>query len=328
MSLELCTNYITTLLRSDIMPLSIFGFQALWSPYMIGTLIFIIIVYFLYTTRWRKEFKESEPLKKKEAIYFLMGILLLYIVKGSPIDLMSNITFTMHMVQMAFYLLLVPLFFIKGIPWWIWKVVVEFPVVDKIFKALTNPVVAVLGFALSFSVYHIPLVFDFIKIDETLHGLASLALFLSAFFMYWPLVNEVPGQKKLKGLYKIGYIIATAVVITPACALIIFTKDPLYATYTEGEAWLKAMALCVPDKTLASINTTIPLSGPELFTDLTPLRDQQMGGVLMKIIQEIILGVLVFFAFRDWWREEHKLSEEEITAKALRDFQNKKRNQF
>lgn len=295
---------------------------------MIGTLLFIIIVYFLFTIRWRSDFKESEPLKKREAVYFLLGIILLYVVKGSPIDLMSNITFTMHMVQMAFYLLLLPIFFIKGIPWWIWKVVVEFPVVDKIVKALTFPVISVLGFALTFSVYHLPIVFDNIKVDETLHGLASLALFLSAFFMYWPLVNEVPGQRKVKGLYKVGYIIATAVVITPACALIIFTKNPAYATYTDGEAWLKAMSLCVPDRTLASINTSVQLSGPELFTNLSPLRDQQLGGVLMKIIQEIILGFILYFAFREWWNDEHRLSEEEITAKALNEFQEKKRNQY
>lgn len=310
------------------MPLSIFGFQALWSPYMIGTLMFITIVYFLVTVRWRNDFKVNEPLKKREAICFILGMILFYIIKGSPIDLMSNITFTSHMVQMAFYLLLLPILIIKGIPWWVWKVVVEFPVVDKIFKALTIPVVSVLGFALCFSIYHVPAVFDYIKMDQTLHGLANLVLFLSAFFLYWPLMNEVPGQPKMKNLYKVAYIIAAAVVITPACALIIFTNKPLYATYTDGEAWLRAMSLCVPNKTLDSINSSFQLSGPELFTNLSTIRDQQLGGVLMKIIQEIILGALLYYVFRDWWRDEHKLSEEEITAKALRDYQEKKRHQY
>lgn len=46
------------------MPLSIFGFQALWSPYLIGVLVFITAIYFLVTTKWRKDFKVSEPLKK------------------------------------------------------------------------------------------------------------------------------------------------------------------------------------------------------------------------------------------------------------------------
>ena len=311
------------------MPISIFGFQAMWSPYMIGTLVFLIIVYFIITIKWREEFfKESEPLKKKEAIYFILAIIVFYIIKGSPIDLMSLILFSIHMTQMAFYLLLLPILVIKGIPWWMWKVVVEFPGVNKIFRALTHPVVSVLGFALTFSVYHIPIVFDFIKIDETLHGLASCALFVSSLLMYFPLINEGPGQPTLKGLQKMAYIIASAVVITPACALIIFAPNAVYQTYTDGEAWLASMALCVPDNTLASITTTQPLSGPELFTSLKPRFDQQLGGVLMKIIQEIILGTLLYFVFRRWWKEEHRASEEEITAKALSEYQAKKRNQF
>lgn len=296
---------------------------------MIGTIIFIIIAYFLITVKWRKDFfKESEPLKKKEAIYFVVGMILFYIIKGSPIDLASLILFSVHMTQMALYLLLLPVFIIKGIPWWVWKVVIEFPVVDKIFKALTHPVVSVLGFALTFSVYHLPIVFDHVKVDETLHGLASLALFISAILMYWPLINEIPGQPKMKGLHKIAYIIASAVVITPACALIIFAPEAVYKTYTDGDTWLKSMSLCVPDNTLASITTTKPLSGPELFTDLTPKFDQQLGGVLMKIVQEIILGILLYVVFRRWWKEEHLMSEEEITKKALSEFQAKKNNKY
>src|SRR5690554_6056955 len=107
------------------MPLSIFGFQAMWSPYLIGVIIFLTIVYFLVTVVWRKDFKVSEPLKKSEATYFLLNMLTLYIIKGSPLDLLSHIMFTMHMIQMAFLLLVIPIFVIKGIPWWIWKIVVE-----------------------------------------------------------------------------------------------------------------------------------------------------------------------------------------------------------
>ncbi len=168
------------------MPLSIFGFQALWSPYLIGVIVFLTVVYFLVTVKWRKDFKVSEPLKKSEAIYFLLAMVTLYIVKGSPIDLLSHILFTMHMVQMAFLLLLIPILLIKGIPWWIWKIVVNAPVVRTIFKIFTQPVVAVFVFAMMFSLYHLPGIFDTIKLDETFHGIFTFLLFLSAFFMSWP----------------------------------------------------------------------------------------------------------------------------------------------
>lgn len=304
------------------MPLSIFGFQALWSPYLILVIVFLTVIYFLTTITWRKDFKVSEPLKKSEAISFVVAMISLYIIKGSPIDLMAHIMFTYHMVQMAFLLLLIPLLIIKGVPWWVWKVVIEAPVVKTIFQVFTKPVVAALIFAGLFSVYHLPSVLDFIKMDETIHGSVTFILFLSAFFMYWPLVHTVPGVREIKGLYKVGYIIANAVLITPACGLIIFASDPMYATYTEGEAWLKAMALCVPVETLAGLS----LSGPELFTNMSGIEDQQLGGVLMKIIQEIIFAVLLGTVFVRWFRSEQK-NQDEITNKALKDHQAKLKQQ-
>lgn len=326
--LELIIKLVSYNKGAVFMPLSIFGFSALWSPYLIGVIVVLTVIYFLVTVLWRKDFKVSEPLKKSEAIYFLSGMLLLYIIKGSPIDLSSFILFTMHMVQMAFLLLLLPILIIKGIPWWIWKVVVEAPGARKIFKVLGHPLIAAFGFALTFSVYHLPAVMDFVKLDETLHGLSTFILFLSAFFMYWPLINpvvdKIEGQFKMKGIYRIGYIIANAVLITPACGLIIFSPDPLYKTYTDGEAWLQALSLCVPTSTLSGLSSS--LSGPELFTNMSAIRDQQLGGVLMKIVQEIILGTLLVFVFRKWWAEERK-NEDSITENALKEFELKKQRE-
>lgn len=300
------------------MPLSIFGFNALWSPYFIGVLLFITILYFLVTTTWRKDFKISEPLKRSEAIYFILAMIFLYIIKGSPIDLLGHIMFSVHMTQMAILLLLIPIFLIKGIPWWVWRIVVEAPVIKPIVKVLTRPLVAIFIFIGLFSVYHLPAVFDTIKLDETSHGLFTFILFMSALFMYWPVFNTVEGQHQLKPLYKIAYIIGNAVLITPACGLIIFADLPLYATYTDGDVWLKAMELCVPKSTLSGLT----LSGPELFTSMTPIGDQQLGGVLMKIIQEVIFAVILLTVFRKWWLSERK-NPDEITANALKEFQEK-----
>ncbi|AWE06551.1 cytochrome c oxidase assembly factor CtaG [Lysinibacillus sp. 2017] len=300
------------------MPISIFGFQALWSPYLIGVIVFLTVVYFLVTVTWRKDFKVSEPLKKIEAIYFILGMIVLYIVKGSPVDLLGHIMFTMHMTQMALLLLLVPVFIIKGIPWWVWKVIVEAPVVRTIFKIFTKPLLAILLFTGLFSVYHLPVVFDAIKLNETVHGIFTMILFLAALFMYWPLLNEVEGQHKMKNIHKLGYIAANAVLITPACALIIFASSPMYGTYSDSEMWMKAMELCVPASTLSELT----LSGPELFSSMDLVTDQQVGGVLMKIIQEIIFGVILFRIFRKWWNSERS-NQQEITENALKEFQNR-----
>ncbi|MEK3978209.1 cytochrome c oxidase assembly factor CtaG [Psychrobacillus sp. FSL K6-2836] len=296
------------------MPISIFGFQALWSPVMIGVLVFLTILYFLITVKWRNDFKVSEPLKKKEVAYFLVSIVLLYIVKGSPVDLMAHIMFSFHMVQMALLLLLVPPLLMKGIPWWVWKAVLELPAVRKVFPVLTKPLLSLIVFSGLFSFYHIPLFFDYIKLDEGLHGTYTFVLFLSALFMWWSIVDIEGVSQRLHGLKKIGFIIGSAVLITPACALIIFTGTPLYDTYTNSDTWLKAMELCVPASTLAGLS----LSGPELFSNMTPLADQQLGGILMKIVQEIIYAVFLMSIFFKWYKNEQD-NAEEITQKALDD---------
>ncbi|TQR17871.1 cytochrome c oxidase assembly factor CtaG [Psychrobacillus vulpis] len=301
------------------MPLSIFGFQALWSPVMIGVLVVITILYFLITVKWRKDFKVSEPLSKKEVAYFLTGLVILYVIKGSPIDLMGHIMFSFHMTQMALLLLLVPPILMKGIPWWVWKVVIDLPVVRKVFPILTKPLFALITFSALFSIYHIPLVFDYIKLDEGLHSTYTFILFISAVFMWWSIV-DIKGERKLHGLKKIGYIIGSAVLITPACALIIFSGTPLYDTYSNPDAWLKAMELCVPTSTLAGLS----LSGPELFSNMPPFEDQQLGGIIMKVIQEIIYGVLLFSIFFEWYRTEQE-NADDITKEALDNLHNSSR---
>ncbi|RIJ69133.1 cytochrome c oxidase assembly factor CtaG [Rummeliibacillus sp. POC4] len=305
------------------MPLSIFGFRAMWSPALIGVLVFFTVLYFLITTKWRNDFKYSEPLKKGEAISFVFAMIMLYVIIGSPIDLMSHIMFTMHMVQMAFLLLFIPIFFIIGIPNWLWKVVINLPYVKPVFHFMTKPIFAVFFFVFMFSVYHLPVVLDYIKLDETAHGIYTFVLFVSALFMYWPLLNTVEGEPAMKDINKFFYIIANAILITPSCALIIFSPTAFYATYTDGETWMKAMALCVPSNTLQGLT----LSGPELFTNMTPLEDQQLGGVIMKIIQEIIFAVILGRVFMVWYKNDQK-NADKMTEEALKERQRLSQNQF
>jgi putative membrane protein len=287
------------------MPLGIFGFMALWSPFFILALVFITVVYFLITVKWRDSFKESEKLTSKEATYFILAMILLYGIKGSPVEIMSTILFSAHMAQMALLYLVVTPLLVMGIPKWVWKAAVELPVVKQVFKFMTKPLISLLSFNIIFSIYHIPLVFDNVRTDATLHGLATVILFLLSLFMWWPLLNPVDDDIDLSGLKRIGYILGSAVLLTPACGLIIFAQNPLYAPYYDPQEFLKALALCVPVNTLEGLT----LTGPELFTDMSTQNDQQLGGVIMKIVQEIVFGVMLFNLFFQWYRKDQEKQE-------------------
>ncbi|MBP2239996.1 putative membrane protein [Cytobacillus eiseniae] len=289
------------------MSISIFGFRALWSPYFAISLVLILIGYFLFMTKYRKKFIESERLTIGQAVNFSLGIILLYIIKGSPVDLLGHLTFYAHMTQMAVLCLIIPQLFIYGIPKWIWRTLFKNNVIKKMFNLLSKPVVALIMFNGIFSIYHIPLVFDLVKTDIWLHAGYTSILFIVSFFFWWPLINQLEDQHTLSGLKKVGYIFAGGALLLPACALIIFSDVPLYATFSDPNAWAKALELCVPGTTLAGLT----LSGPEVFSSMSLLDDQQLGGIVMKIIQEVVYGFVLAKVFFSWYRNEQGETEAE-----------------
>ncbi|OKO94038.1 CtaG protein [Geobacillus proteiniphilus] len=282
--------------------LQMFGPVALWSPFFLLVLAAVALLYIGITGPWRQRFGLGDAVSGKQKAYFLTGIVLLYICKGSPVDLMGHLTFTAHMVQMAVLYLIVPQCFILGIPAPLYERAFRIAAVRRVFRLLTKPIVALLLFNGLFSLYHVPFIFDAVKMNMWLHAFVTSVIFVAAFCMWWPLVNKLPDWQTLSGLKKMGYIFADGMLLTPACALIIFTDTPLYATYTDPKAWMTALALCVPQGTLASLD----LTGPQMFLSMSPLHDQQLGGVLMKIIQEIVYGTMLFFIFTEWYRKERE----------------------
>jgi putative membrane protein len=180
-----------------------------------------------------------------------------------------------------------------------------------VFRFFTKPLISLVLFNGLFSFYHVPFIFDVVKMNAAYHAIVTTVIFISAFFMWWPVVNKFE-QQTLSGLKKVGYIFADGVLLTPACALIIFADVPLYKTFSDPQAWLNALQLCVPKGTLASLD----LTGPEMFLSMSLLHDQQLGGVLMKIIQEIIYGVMLFFIFMEWYRKEREKEPLEAMSSA------------
>lgn len=291
------------------MSIDIFGFRALWSPYYLVALLIVTGAYLSLIRNYQRKNPMKYVTESRQVLYFIIAIVLLYVVKGSPVDLLSHIMFSAHMTQMAVLYLLIPPLFIIALPVWLWKKFLDINIaVKSLFTFFTKPLVALFLFNILFSLYHIPLVFDVVKTNMWLHAGYTSLLFITALFMWFPLVNPIPERESLSGLKKIGYIFGSGVLMTPACALIIFANEPIYSTFTDPDNWAQAMTLCVPATMLANLS----LSGPEMFSGLPAIEDQQLGGVLMKVIQEIILGYTLSVMFFAWYKREAGSDGEKI----------------
>ncbi|WP_026692163.1 cytochrome c oxidase assembly factor CtaG [Peribacillus kribbensis] len=289
------------------MLLDMFSFRALWNPFFMLALIITALIFFGLALRYRSLFPGEEKLTKKQSVLFISAILILYIIKGSPFDLLGHIMFSVHMTQMALlYLLVVPML-VAAVPSWMWSRILKPAFINRPFLFFTKPLIALLVFNVFFSFYHIPFVFDFLMKNMLYHSLSTVFLFITAIFMWWPVIQPDGKDKELSGLQKIGYIFGNGILLTPACALIIFTKHPLYGTFSDPASWMQMMSMCVPASSLKGMG----ISGPELLNWLPLLEDQQLGGVIMKIIQEIVYGSMLGYIFFDWYKKENKKSSEE-----------------
>src|SRR5690625_3691726 len=205
-----------------------------------------------------------------------------------------------HMTQLDVYFLVFPIFIIKGVPVWIWRKVINAPIIKPIYKFFSNPIIALISFNLLFSIYHMPVIFNFSKSSQFVHSSISIIILFTAFMMWWMVLAPIKEHDKLPALVKMGYIFANAALITPACVLIIFASDPLFSAYSSEGSWIQAMSLCVPRDVLNGLASSI--SGPEMFSPLSMADDQQLGGITMQTVSTIIYGTMIGVVFFQWFK--------------------------
>jgi putative membrane protein len=280
-----------------------FSFTELWSPWFALWMVFIVAIYFAVIGPLRSRFKGSVPVPAWRQFTFVLGAIVYYLAQGGPLDILSHLMFSMHMLSMALAFLVAPPLMLLGLPGWLFRPVIGRAGIAPVFRFLTHPLVTVLAFNALFSFYHLPLVHDFVRTQYLVHDIYYAVLLITAFMMWWPIIGPIPELVRLSELRKLAYVFANGVLITPACALIIFAQNPLYDTFNDPATWAQALGYCVPWGSEAILKELI---GPETFAWLPPKDDQQLGGVLMKVLQEIIYGSALAYIFFNWYINEKK----------------------
>ncbi|SDD79165.1 putative membrane protein [Paenibacillus sp. UNCCL117] len=261
------------------------SFAQMWNP---GILVLLLVIGLLYTfavNRWRHHFADSEPVAPKLQLYFWLGIVCWYIAEGSPMAYYGHhYFFSLHMLQQSILYLVMPPLLLVGLPGWLLRPAIQSEGAKRFVRWLTNPLLALFLFNFVFSVYHIPFIMDALMANTTLLFAYRVVFLISAFMLWFPVFCPLPEYNRMSELKRMAYIFLNGVLLTPACALIIFAKEPMYAMYAA-----------VPQSMLL----------------LPMLDDQQLGGVIMKIVQEIVYGIALGYTFFRWYRRERKRDEEE-----------------
>lgn len=295
--------------------LEYFSFAALFSPLFLAFMLIVTAAYFVVIGPLSEKFADAEPVPVRKKIMFVSGMFFLYLAQGGPVSLLGHIMFTFHMTSMALtYLVATPLI-MMGLPTWLWRFILKVNPFKKL-RFLAKPIVAAVVFNGLFSFYHIPAIHDYVMLHFTLHRVYYLVLFIASMLMWWTLINPLPDKNSATGLTKIGYIFLNMVLLTPACGLIIFSTQPMYATYSDPNTWAEAMGYCVSGDPSVLLKT---FGGPTFFNVMSTKVDQQVGGIVMKFIQEFIFASMLGSVFYRWYKSENKEDDDEIVPADLSD---------
>lgn len=285
-----------------------FSFAALWSPVFLTVTVVLSAVYLAVTGPLRHRFRNSAPFPWYKRLSFVTGLFAFYLGFGGPVYLIGHLMFSFHMFKMALVYFIAPPLLLFGTPAWIIRPLFQYRLSKLIAKIVMHPFAALFVFNLFVSLYHLPDIFDYLMANYTVHVSYQAFLFIAALFMWWQILTPLTEYDGLSEIKKIAYVFANSALLLPACALIIFADHMIYATYTNPELWSTALGYCLPAGTPVSPDLF------HMFNLLSPMEDQQLGGIVMKLTQELVFMIVLGYIFYHWVQKEKKVVD-------IQDFQ-------
>lgn len=257
----------------------------LWNPLLVLTLVAIFAIYVRVMKRMPSNMDTGISLKKKLA--FLSGLIAAYAALAGPLAILANnLVLSAHMLQQSLMYVVMPPLVLLGMPIEFYRFLNDRVFNVSFLRILKSPWLHLLLFNLLWSFYHLPFIYEYILEHILLLEVVHVVINTSAFLMWIHVLAPEGLINRMSYVMKMGYMFANGMLITPACALIIFSATILYSSVLEA---------------------------PQLFLVPTPLDDQQLGGVIMKVVQEFSYSLVIGSIFVKWVKTE---KETEVPLKS------------
>jgi putative membrane protein len=202
---------------------------------------------------WRKA-GVGRGIRRVEPVCFALGWGTLALALFSPIDEWAERSFAVHMVQHELLMVVAAPLIVLGRPLetfaWSAPAVARLGALQALWRSLTSPVGAWSVHALAIWIWHVPALFELALNIAGWHVAQHVSFFVSALAFWW--VVFAP-QSRTAGAWAIANLFTTMLHTSALGALLTFAPS---AWYPLGEA-------------------------PPLR--MTPLEDQQLGGLVMWV---------------------------------------------
>jgi putative membrane protein len=208
---------------------------------------------------------------------YLSGVLFLLIALEGPIhELSDNYLFSAHMVQHMILVYAAPPLLLLGMPGWLLRPVLRVKGVLPFARAVTRPLPALLAFNVVFTLYHIPLYYNAVVENHTLHIAAHLLFIVLAVITWWPILSPLPEVPPLTYPLRMIYVFGQTFSGFIVGAFVANATTVLYPFYAAApRTW-----------------------------GLSVLDDQQLGGLIMWVMGGVYLLCVFSAVFFAWANAE------------------------
>ena len=261
-----------------------------WSfePLVVLTLILSAVLFWVGLIKLRRAAPRQKTTTILEVWCFVGGWLSLFIALISPLHAWGRVLFSAHMTQHEVLMLIAAPLLVLSRPLvpFMWALPLNLSrragnlgkvtVLQKTWSTLTIPFVAWLVHAIALWSWHMPVLFEAVLQYEWVHTAQHLSFLLSALLFWWALIHGPHGVMGYGAA--ILYVFTTSIHSGILGALITFAGSIWYPSYM----------------------------GLTASWGLTPLEDQQLGGLIMWIPAGLVYVIAGLALFVGWMRESER----------------------
>jgi cytochrome c oxidase assembly factor CtaG len=259
------------------------------------TFLVPLLVGWLYFRGLRSYRKQGRALFRPWRLILLsLGVAIAALALLSPVDTLSDYSFTWHMVQhMLIAQVSVPLILlgapflpvVRGLPERFRRSLfvpfAQSPAVRPFFRGATHPVTAFLCYVGALWAWHYPPAYDLALDHEAVHYIEHFCFVATSVQMHWHIVNPYPFRSRMHYLVRMAFLFVITVQNGALGALITFADRTLYEYQKLSSFW-----------------------------GLSMLDDQLLGGLLMWVGGGMmhlaaILIVFIVYAVEEERKEPH-----------------------
>ena len=254
-----------------------------WQPWILASLALAALWYAAGAMRLHRRSDTARPIGAGQIAAYAGGLATLFVALVSPLDSIADQLFWVHMTQHLLLLLAAAPLLVAGRPalafLWafgpggrkrvgrIWSGLG----LRRGIEGMMHPVAVWLLFCGAFVTWHLPAPYQWALAKEGIHTLEHLSFLVTA-LMFWSLVIEPSGRRRLDYGPTLVFIATAAILSGLPGALITLAQRPFYLMHAAGEAaW-----------------------------GLTPLEDQQLAGLVMWVPGGFVYVAAVGLVFLKW----------------------------